>query len=394
MKQTFKLLLCASVLFSAASCGKDFVDSDYNGPTTEEPNVEPEEPETPEEPEVEEPTIVYNTYLYTLNSGSYAGNNASLTAYNPETETTTADIFSDMNGQALGDTAQDFVVLGEQIFISVYNSGVIFVTDLEGTIITTITDTTYAYPRYLATDEESVYVSFYDGAVGKIDPETYALTTVAIDAPGAPEELDTVGGLIYVAVSDYGYGNEQSVVSVFDTELAFVENVAVIENPTTLEVDSEGNVYVISMGNYGYGDPAVYATLQKIEAETHEVSTLSISGVEDALPSAIAVGKDDVLYVIEGVSNASTSWQMIGDIYAYDAATGDVTEFITDDTSVPTLYSISTDVASGEVYAGSSDYYSTGDVYLFSAEGALVTTVPVGVNPMKSIVVEIATIEE
>ncbi len=371
MKQIFKLLLCASVLFTASSCGKDFVDSDYNGPSSQE-----------------EP-VIYNTYLYTLNSGSYLGNNASLTAYNPETETTTADIFSDVNGQALGDTAQDFVVLGEQIFISVYNSGVIFVTDLEGTIITTITDTTYAYPRYLATDDESVYVSFYDGGLGKIDPETYALTTTSIDAIGNPEELDVVNDLIYVAVSDYGYGNEQSVVSVFDTDLTFVENVAVIENPTTLEVDSEGNVYVISMGNYGYGDPAIYATLQKIEATTHEVSTLSISGVEDALPSAIAVGKDDVLYVVEGVSNASTEWVMVGDIYAYNATTGTVTEFITDGTSVPALYSISADAASGEVYAGSSDYYNTGDVYVFSSEGALVTTVPAGINPMKSIVVEI-----
>ncbi len=369
MKQIFKLLLCASVLYSTASCSKDFLDSDYDNPTTDE--------------------TVYDTYLYTLNSGSYLGNNASLTAYNPETETTTADIFSDVNGQALGDTAQDFVVLGEQIFISVYNSGVIFVTDLEGAIITTITDTTYAYPRYLTTDDESVYVSFYDGGLGKINPETYALTTVAIDAIGNPEELDVVNDLIYVAVSDYGYGNEQSVVSVFDTSLAFVENIAVIENPTTLAADSEGNVYVISMGNYGYGDPAIYATLQKIEAETHEVSTLSISGVEDALPSAIAVGKDDVLYVIEGVSNASTDWVMVGDIYAYNATTGAVSEFITDGTSVPALYSISTDVASGEVYAGSSDYYSTGDVYLFSSEGALVTTVPVGINPMKSIVIEI-----
>ncbi len=370
MKRIFKLLLCTAVLSFVASC---------NDESEDVPSTNPEE------------VITSGSYLYTLNSGSYGYNNASLSCYNIDSKDVATDIFPSVNGQSLGDTAQDIIVFGEQMFITVYGSSIIFVTDLKGEIITTITNSTYNYPRYLASDDESVYVSYYDGAVAKIDPVSYSLTTSAITTYGNPEELDVVNGLIYVAVSDYGYGNEESVVAVFDAEsLEFVENIAVVLNPTILDVDSKGNIYVISMGNYGYADPAIYATLQKIEAETYTVSTLSISNEEDALPAAIAVGKDDVLYVVEGVSNASTYWTMIGDVYTYDDASGDVVQFITDGTSVPTIYSISTDKESGEVYVGSSDYYNTGDVYLFNADGTLNTTIAVGTNPMKSVKVQIA----
>ncbi|MFR9503449.1 MAG: DUF5074 domain-containing protein [Rikenellaceae bacterium] len=362
MKRIYSALFCAAALFSVVSC--------------EQTNNEDENPDS---------TGV--EFIYTLNSGSYQANNASLSSYAVEDGVIVDDLFASVNGQGLGDTAQDMVVFDDKIFITVYGSGVIFVTDFEGQIIEQITDETYFSPRYLATDENYVYVSYYDGAVAKLDPDTYALTITAVEAAGNPEELDVVNGKLYVAVADYGYGNEQSVVSLFETStMSFVENIAVVANPTTLTADTKGNVYVISMGDY-YLIPQ---SLQRIDTDG-EITTLSVSGISGAATTAIAIGKDDILYVVEGVSDASTGYKMQGSVYAYNPTTNSASEFISDGTTIADLYSISCNTQSGEVYVGTSDYYNTGDVYVLNSEGVVETSFGVGVNPMKSICI---TIEE
>ncbi|MFI3289832.1 MAG: DUF5074 domain-containing protein [Rikenellaceae bacterium] len=368
MKKNYLLLLCTFALFGAVSC------SDNSDDTIETPDVEQSSA----------------SKLYTLNSGSFGSNNASLSSYNTEDGVVVEDLFLSQNGQGLGDTAQDIIMFEDKLFITVYGSGLIFVTELDGTIITQIVDDYYEDPRYLAADDDYVYVSYYDGGVGKIDPTTYEVTTASITTEGNPEQVALVDSNLYVAVSDYGYGNAESVVAVFDTtSMTLSKNIAVIQNPTALAANSTGDVFVISMGNYGYGDPAIYATLQKIDATTEAVTELSISGVEGNLPSTMVMGVDDVLYVVEGISDYSTDWQMVGSVYAYNTTTGSATEFISDGTSVPAIYSISTNLTNGEVYVGSSDYYNTGDVYLFNADGTLKTSFEVGLNPIKVIEVDV-----
>ncbi|MFI3247909.1 MAG: hypothetical protein R3Y39_02145 [Rikenellaceae bacterium] len=363
MKRIYSLLFCAAALFGTVSCDN----ADQNDDV-----VVPDE-------------SVTASYLYTLNGGKYTSNNASLTSYNIESGAIVDDLFATVNGQGLGDTAQDVIQLGDYIYIAVYNSGVIFVTDLEGAIMTTITNETYSYPRYFASDDEYIYVSYYDGAVAKISPESNTIVAEAAVATnlGNPEKLVEVDGSIYIAVSDYGYGNEVSKIYVYDAStMTFTKSIdLLIGNPTAIEADSDGNLYVISMGDY-YTIPS---TLQKIDAQTGEVTVIDITEIEDAAPTMMTMGADNVLYVVEGVSNASTGWAMVGNVYAYDTTTGGITTFITDGTSISNMYSISANVENGELYVGTSDYTNTGDVYVLNADGTLNTTIGVGMNPMKTI---------
>lgn len=357
MKKIYSLLLCTAVLFSLVSCESNNGSNDGPGASN----------------------------IYVLNSGSWnQANSSSLTSYDLELETTADDIFASQNGKGLGDTAQDMVVFGDKIFISVYGSGVIFVTDLTGKIKEEIKDDTYFYPRYLATDDDYVYVSYYDGAIAKIDPETYSVTKTAISTPGNPERVAVVNGKLYMAISDYGYGNEASVVAVYNTStMELLSNIEVILNPTVLTADSQGNVYVISMGNYGYYTPEVYATLQKIDTDGN-VSTISIAEEDGYLPVSIAMGNNNILYVMEGSGYPTT-----GDVYAYNTTTKVASKFITDGTTVSDLYMISTDLTTGEVYIGTSDYSNTGDLYVFNSDGTFKSSFGVGLNPMKAISVAV-----
>ncbi len=356
MKRIYSLLLCAATLLGAVSC--DSTDND---------------------PEVE----LGASNIYVLNSGSWGSNNATLTSYDIEAGTTADDIFASQNGQGLGDTAQDMLVFDEQIYISVYGSGVIFVTDLSGTIITTITDDTYFLPRYFASDDDYVYVSYYDGGVAKIDPSTNTIVAKAAVSIN-PEQLVASNGNLYITISQ-GYGNYNAcnTIDVYSTStMTYTKSIEVILNPTQIAADSAGNLYVLSMGDYYL----TLATLQKIDTAGNS-TTLSISNVDNALPSAIVMGKSDVLYVLEGTTNSS--YTMDGDVYAYDTTTGAVSTFITDGTTITDLYSISTDKTTGEVYVGRSDYWNTGDMYVFNADGTLNTTIGTGINPMKAISVAI-----
>lgn len=384
MKRVFSLLFCAAALLNFAACSdNDDLDTDVTTPDTDG--------DTDADADTDNDEATISDYLYTLNGGSYQSNNSSLSSYNVDTESSVDCIFSTVNGQGLGDTAQDIMLFEDEIYITLYGSRVIFVTDLKGTIITEIRDAAdrYQLPRYLVTDGEYIYVSYYDGGVAKIDPATYEIVASA-DVGINPDQLVEVDGNLYITISQgYGNYNDCNTIDVYDTAtLTYTKSIEVILNPISITADDNGNLYVLSMGNYGYGDPAIYTTLQKIDTEG-TVSIIDVTYIEDATPSLIAMGADDKLYVVEGVSNASTGWTMVGDIYAYDTVTGDITTFITDGTSIPNMYSLSYDMESGELYVGTSDYINTGDVYVYNADGTLKTTFGVGLNPVKSIAVSI-----
>ena len=87
------------------------------------------------------------TGTYILNNGNYASNDASLALYNPDSKAISTNVFENANGKKLGDLAQDMLIYGGKMYIAVYNSKVIFVTDRKG-------DKT---KRYVTYDTKSFY---------------------------------------------------------------------------------------------------------------------------------------------------------------------------------------------------------------------------------------------
>lgn len=77
-------------------------------------------------------TVPFNekNCLYILNEGKFKGNNSSITYYNTTTSTTTNDYFNISNNRALGDTGEDMIRYGSKIYVSVYNSNLIEIIDI------------------------------------------------------------------------------------------------------------------------------------------------------------------------------------------------------------------------------------------------------------------------
>ena len=315
---------------------------------------------------------------YILNNGNWNSNDSNIGVYNPSSKTFTANIFKTANGQNLGDLGQDITGLGEEIYIAVNGSQVIFVTDTDlrkKQEIIADKDDTRLSPRYFATSGNKVYVTYYEGYVGEITSD-YSVKLCPV-GPN-PEGVAVAGGNLYVANSGGmaypAYNNTVSVVST--TTFTETSTIEVNLNPAKVEASSDGTyVYVSSFGNYA----DIPAKLQVITTSNGKVAELDYASV-----SAIAKGKDDILYILCG--GYDENWNPLpGTVYRHNMKTNkSLGTFVMDDTLLPDAYSISVG-RDNYVYIGCSDYKTNGDVYVFTQEGKLHDKFDSqGLNPLKA----------
>ena len=315
---------------------------------------------------------------YILNNGNWGDNDSNIGIYNPAEKTFSADAFFSANGQKLGDLGQDIIGLGDNLYIAVNGSQTVFVTDMDLKIrqqINTDKDGSRLSPRAFAASADKVYVTYYEGYVGEISGDG----SVRICTAGPnPDGIALAGNNLYVAnsggMSYPAYNNTVSVVSV--SSFKETSTIEVNVNPAKMEASSDGShVYVSSFGNYA-DRPAM---LQVIDVHTGKVTDLDYASV-----SAIAKGKNDILYILCG--GYDENWNPLpGTVYRHDMKTDkSLGKFVSDNTELPNAYSISA-TSDGYVYVGCSDYMTTGDVYVFTADGKLHDKFDSqGLNPLKA----------
>ena len=195
-------------------------------------------------------------------------NNAGLSCFNLNTLTMTVDTFMNVNEKGLGDTANDMIVYGSKMYIAVYGSSIIEVTDLSGKSIKQIKSSGDALlPRFFTANEGKVYVSLYDGYVARLDTASLEIEQ-KVKVGRNPEQLVVANNKLYVANSgglDYntpvGYDKTVSVIDL--ASFQETKKIEVVTNPVNLVTDSQGDVYLVSMGDYG----AIPNTFQRIDSE-------------------------------------------------------------------------------------------------------------------------------
>lgn len=356
MKKIFVLLLSVSLVF-VSSCNIDTGD--------------------------DVPPAVVTEGVYILNNGNYASNDASLTLYDPESKGTSANVFESANGKKLGDLAQDMLIYGGKMYIAVYNSKVIFVTDRKGKILKELRifedGGPNLSPRALLGHNGKVYATMYEGFLAQID--TLDFSRKLIEVGDNPEGLAAVDDKVFVANSGgmnftvgKDYGNTVSVVTVQDI-MQEVATIEVASNPTKLLTNIRGEIFLISMGDY----VSVPNTLQRIDPRSYDVHVLT-----DRPVTYMAMGSDSRLYYIS--AQYDENWNTISSVGVYNTLTGLMeADFLVDDGTViksaPTF--ISVDPVTNDVYIGTSDYVSEGDIYVFAKDKTLRHTFGSGgLNPI------------
>lgn len=322
------------------------------------------------------PQVVTNG-VYILNNGNYASNDASLSLYNPVTKALSTNVFQNKNGRKLGDLAQSMLIYGGKMYIAVYNSKVLFVTDSEGKIVEELKISNNGQvlsPRGVVGHNGKVYVTLYEGYLAQVDTTSYSTRLVKVG--DNPEGVAVSGEKVFVANSggmNYPvYGKTVSVVDI--SSMTEIKTIEVADNPTALAVNIRGEVFLISMGNY----VDVFNTLQRIDPNSYSVTVLSNKPV-----TYMSMGSDSRLYFL----SAQYDEDNVPDVSVgiYNTLSGAMeADFMMDGTKIkesPTCFSV--DPVTEDVYIGTSDYVSEGDMYVFSKDGKLKDQFTSGgLNPM------------
>ena len=313
---------------------------------------------------------------YVLNSGLMDSNNSELTYFNMLTSAVSTNVFSKVNGKGLGDSANDILVYGSKIYMAVTGSAVVFVTDLSGKIVREIElsgEISKLAPRQLMADGGKVYVSYREGYVGAIDTTSFEVRKAQVGP--YPEGLACAGNKLYVAITDANnYPNLANRVQVLDkSSLQVIKEIEVGYNPQTFHKISDETMYLVCWGDYA-ANPAV---LQKINLNTDEVTT-----IEGVSPTSMAVADEGIIYILS--TGYDENWNQQIKYYQYNIDKERIEgEFTTTDV-VPDGYCIAWDQVSKYVFIGSSDYISSGDVYILSQEGRILYKFDTGaLNPYK-----------
>ena len=214
--------------------------------------------------------------LFVLNEGSMGSNNATLDFLRFPFGQYITDAFSKMNpsvGAGLGDVGNDIVVIGDEVWIVVNNSGIVEVIsakdEIEKKAISIPT------PRYIAYDDKYAYVTSWAGAFAQYG-EDYALVDFSnpkgavyrinlntkqvegsVEVGYQPEGIAYYGGKLYVANSggiasqlppNFSYDNTVSIIDAASFNVSATVEVQV--NLKNVYSDGAGKIYVTTLGNY------------------------------------------------------------------------------------------------------------------------------------------------
>lgn len=214
--------------------------------------------------------------IFMLNEGGMGSNNATLDFLRLGDGQYITGAFRKMNpsaGAGLGDVGNDILVIGDEVWMVINNSGIVEVVSAKDE--TELAAIAVPTPRNIAADGKYAYVSSWAGAYANYGADysisdyknpkgqVYRINLITKKLDGSvevgfqPEGLAVSGGKLYVANSggiasqlppSYAYDNS---VSVIDTKTFSVEKTVEVQvNLKSVFADRAGVVYVTSLGNY------------------------------------------------------------------------------------------------------------------------------------------------
>ena len=295
--------------------------------------------------------------MFIINEGNFMYANASLTYYIPGSGKTENEVFIRANGINLGDVAQSMSIYGDNGYIVVNNSGVIFVIDpdtfrLKGSITGLIS------PRYIHfIDARKAYVTdLYQEKITIVDPQAFRISG-HIPTPGHRSTEKMVQWENYVFVTCWSYDNK---ILVIDTATdRITDSLEVGHQPTDLVLDRNGKIWCAAAGN-----------LYRIDARSRNIEKIFPLRADGARTHLALNAFSDTLYYLN-----KSLWRMA----INQATTGNTPFIVLDDRP---YYGLAVDPVSSDIYvADPLDYVQPGKVYRFNPGGEPVDTLTTGINP-------------
>ncbi len=381
MKKARLLLLCGA-LVSVFACQKDPIperDAELTGTTVDLTDVSTNAKK-----------------VFVLNEGGMGANNSTLDFLRFSDANYVTGAFKKMNpdaGAGLGDVGNDIVVIGNELWMAINNSGIVEVVSAKDE--TEIAAIQVPTPRNIAYDGTYAYVTSWAGAYASGSYDEYGSYTVtdyknpkgqvyrinlrtkkveeSVEVGYQPEGIACYNGKLYVANSggissqlppDYSYDNT---VTVIDTKtFKVVKTLDVQINLKSVFSDGKGNIYVTTLGDYWSVHSGVYM-IDASDKVKHVSDYVSVAAIHDG--TLYCIGAEE-----EFDWSASKTWK------AFSVKDGTKAAFsisIDGGTTPYGLFALGTDAF---LVGDAGDYFNPGTVSLYK-NGRKAWTVTAGVCP-------------
>lgn len=310
--------------------------------------------------------------LFVINEGNYMYGNASLSYYDPAAKKVENEVFVRSNAFPLGDVAQSMTIHNDLCWVVVNNSGVIFAID-PATFKEVRRITGFTSPRYIhfLSDRKAYVTQIWDPRICIVDPLECRLTGyVATDMDfetGSTEMMVQIGQYLYVNCWSY----QNKILKIDTGSDTVAEQLVVGIQPSRIVADCHNKLWTLTDGGYD-GSPYGHerATLVRIDADSF-VAEKTFYFEPDATPRALTLSGDGhwLYWICDGV------YKM-----AVDAPNLPAEPLIPERGTL--YYSLTVDPETGDIYVSDAiDYTQSGVVQRYSADGTLIDTFNVGVNP-------------
>ncbi len=338
-----------------------------------------------EDPDVNEPSGSNNEKLgkgyYVLCEGLWGKNNSSLDYFNIEKQTTTIDLFTEVNNAGLGETANDMIEVEGKLFIAINGSNCVMVVnkaDCRRLALIPIMAGENPQPRCLAYYNGKIYLTCFDGTIYKINATTYKVEQTAKTQGRNPEAIAVCMGKLFVAnTGGLDYPNFDNSISVINPDdLSLLHKIEGLLNPG--EIKAKGNnIFVQARGVYDYGTRSYSnSELARINATNFQI--------EERIPfiaNAYELVGDKIVYAY--IDNAMKNY-----IYSIpaDNLTSTPQTFIETNTSklnsLQTIYNINSD--NEHIYiTDAKNNQINGECFVFEHNGTFDCKFETFINPKK-----------
>lgn len=313
-----------------------------------------------------------------LNQGNFYDHIASsIGMIDNSSQTFTDSLFFKANQILPGNTLQDGIAYGSNLYVIAYESNVLFVLDRH--TLQLKRQLTVNAPRDIIADNGYVYISNYDGYVTRMDT-LMNQSVVQLPVGPNPEEMTIANNTLYVTISDgmnyaNNYNDGKQVAKINTTSFTIEKFIPVGINPTRIASDKYGNVFVISMGDY-------YTLPPMLTLITSDDDTTNIA------PASMMAIKEDTLYAIYNETDWNT-YQSHNTIFTVNTMT--LNRNTREDMQCPQWpISIAADPKSDHLYITAdangtygASYSTAGYVYVYNSAGILLYNCQAGVHPVQ-----------
>ena len=318
------------------------------------------------------PSGAYANGMLILNQGAFMANNASV-SFLSDDFVLENNIFANVTGTGLGDTAQSIGFYKDLAYIVVNFSNTIEIVN-RYTFAKVATIQGLENPRYIAFANGKGYVTNWgdggeatDDYVAIINLQSHTIDAEIPVAEG-PERILAEDNRLYIAhTGGYGYNDIVTVINAENSTT--ITTIRVGDVPEGIAIE-DNNLYVLSKGMPSWGGTEGPGRLDVISLANNTITkTINFTGLDH--PTNLTIEDDKLYYTVN-----SKIYSMA--INASALPTAPLFE-----TTEQGVYGVSAfTVDNGHIYVGDAgDFASAGKVYVYTPDGMLHHTFTVGIAP-------------